>query len=227
MVFDEVATSPAFVSRSQFYNAFVNAKANLPFPDNTTHLDIFQYPTFINSAILIGEIGTAEELAMYFAQVLYETNGLAFRLVPPCSSLGNCTTCRLYTDRFVNNTGGAPGRNYYGRGHLWLQGASEYRAASRDLFQDERLLLRQPDLLVSSVEAAWAAAAWKWKTRIRPLLGGSNAFGLATKALRPWHCNGGIEDEQGAQAQAAFNIYVAVLAIFSPDSTANQAGCYK
>jgi hypothetical protein len=226
LVFDEVAMSPAFVSRSQFYNAFINAKHEFPFPDNTTIPDIHQYPMFINNAILIANINSTVELAMFYAQVLYETNGLAFRIVPPCSSLGNCTTCKNYTEAFVNNTGGAPGRNYYGRGHLMIQDAQEYSAVSQGLFNDTRLL-DHPNILVASREAAWASAAWRWKTKISPLLSGSDAFGLTTKYLRPNDCRRRLNQKQSQAAKSAFHIYTSVLQAFSPNSTANSAGCYR
>ena len=225
MIFDEVATSPAFVSRTQFYNAFTNAKYSFPFPSNTSTLDINHYPMFINNAILIGGIQSTTELAMFYAQVLYETNGLAFRIVPPCSALGNCTTCKNYTERFVNNTGGMPGRNYYGRGHLMIKDASEYAAVSQGLFNDSRLLVH-PNILVTSLEAAWAAAAWKWKSKIRPLVSGSDAFGLSTKYLRPFDCQVHQHQNQTKAADTAFNIYNSVLQIFAPNATANSAGCY-
>ncbi len=225
LVFDEVATSSAFVNRAQFYNAFINAKHSFPFPDNTTTLDIHQYPLFINSAILLANITSTQELAMFYAQVLYETNGLAYRIVPPCSALGDCTTCKNYTEKFVNNTGGVPKRNYYGRGHLMIQDVQEYQSASQDLFNDTRLL-NHPDTLVSSLEAAWATAAWKWNTKIRPLISGSDAFGLTTKYLRHMDCAVRMDQSQTTAAETAFHIYTAVLQVFAPNATANAAGCY-
>lgn len=225
MVFDEAATSPAFISRSQYYNAFMMAQPYLPFPKNVSALDIFSYPSFINTAVLIANISSQQEMAMYLAQVIYETNGLTFRVVPPCSSLSNCTVCSNYTSKHVNNTGGVDGINYYGRGHLYIQNASEYLAVSQALFNDDSLL-RNPNFLVNSYSVAWATAAWKWKTYVKPVLGGSDAFGLTTKYLRPADCAVPQNGNQTQQATTAFQIYEQVLSAIQPNLTANSAGCF-
>lgn len=225
MVFDEAATSPAFISRSQYYNAFMMAQPYLPFPKNVSALDIFSYPSFINTAVLIANISSQQEMAMYLAQVMYETNGLTFRVVPPCSSLSNCTVCSNYTSQYVNNTGGVDGINYYGRGHLYIQNASEYLAVSQALFNDDSLL-RNPNFLVNSYPVAWATAAWKWKTYVKPVLGGSDAFGLTTKYLRPADCAVPQNGNQTQQATTAFQIYEQVLSAIQPNLIANSAGCF-
>lgn len=224
LVFDSVASSPAFVSRTQFVEAWNAAVPYLPKPANATQLNVFEYPTFMNTAVLVGNINNTTQLAMYFAQVLYETNGLSIKQVLPCSRLGNRDACSDYVEKNVNNVGGyCDCVNYRGRGRLFIEDVETYKSASNALFGDADILYQNPDHVLKYPEVAWATAAWNWATNVGSLIGTSDAFGLTTKFLRPNDCYSNTTPSD--ESSMAFNIYQQVLSVFDPDRVANPAGC--
>ena len=179
MIFDSVASSPAFISRTQ--------------------------------------------LAMYFAQILYETNGLSINQAMPCSRLGSRSACSDYIAKRVNNTGAYCGcTDYRGRGRLMVEDADTYKSVSNALFNND-ILFEHPDHVQKYPQVAWATAAWNWATNVGALIGSSDAFGLTTKFLRPNDCYSNTETSD--ESSTAFNIYQQVLSIFDPDRVANPAGC--
>lgn len=223
LIFDSVASSPAFISRTQFVEAWHAAVPYLPKPANATKLNILEYPYFMNTAVLIGKINNTTQLAMYFAQILYETNGLSINLVMPCSRLGNREACSDYISKQVNNTGSYCGcTDYRGRGRLLIEDSDTYKSASNFLFGTD-IIFEHPDHVQKYPQVAWATSAWNWATNVGDLIGSSDAFGLTTKFLRPNDCysNTVTSDE----SSTAFNIYQQVLSVFDPDRVANPAGC--
>lgn len=223
MIFDSVAKSPAFVSTAQFVDAWNAAIPFLQKPENVTRLNILQYPNFMNTAVTIGKINNATQLAMYFAQILYETNGLTISSVMPCSKFGDSAACSDYSAANVNNSGGyCPCVDYHGRGKLFIENANDYKAASQAVFNSD-IIFRNPSHVAKYPQVGWATSAWNWATNVGSLIGSSDAFGLTTKFLRPNDC--AQSEGQSDAATKAFQIYQQVLAVFDPEKVANQAGC--
>lgn len=223
LIFDSVASSPAFVSRTQFVDAWNAAVPYLPKPENVTRLNILHYPLFMNSAVTVGNINNVTQLAMYFSQILYETNGLSIVNVMPCSRFGDSASCASYIAANVNNTGGyCECVDYHGRGKLFIENASDYKAASQALFNSD-IIYENPDHVAKYPQVAWATAAWNWATNVGSLIGSSDAFGLTTKFLRPNDCS--VSQGQTDAALSAFNIYQQVLSVFDPDRVPNSSGC--
>lgn len=226
LIFDSVAQSPAFISRTQFVEAWTASLPYLPVPNNVTFLSPMEYPLFMNSAVMVGNINNATQLAMYFAQVLYETNGLSISTVVPCSRFGNSQACTQYNSINVNNTDASQGPNgtlfkYHGRGRLFIQNVDAYKDASQALYGSD-ILYRNPHYLNTRPNVAWSTSAWNWYKTVGSVIGNSDAFGLSTKFLRPGDCSSGSHRKN---ADAAFNIYQQVLAVFDPDRVANGSGC--
>lgn len=223
LIFDSVASSPAFISRTQYVEAWNAAVPYLQKPANATQLNVFEYPYFMNTAVMIGKINNATQLAMYFAQILYETNGLSISQVMPCSRLGNPDSCSDYVSNKVNNTGAyCDCVDYRGRGRLYIEDADTYKSASNALFGND-IIFEHPDHVQKYSQVAWATAAWNWATNVGALIGTSDAFGLTSKFLRPNDCYSTTVTSD--ESSTAFNIYQQVLSIFDPDRVANPAGC--
>ena len=226
LIFDSVAQSPAFISRSQFVEAWTASLPYLPIPNNVTFLNPMEYPLFMNTAVMVGNINNATQLAMYFAQILYETNGLSITSSVPCSRFGNQQACQEYNSINVNNTNAYQGANgttfqYYGRGKLFIQNVGTYTDASQALYGND-ILYKHPFSLNLRPNVAWATSAWNWATSVGSVIGNSDAFGLTTKFLRPGDCSKG---QSSDNANIAFNIYQQVLSVFDPDRVANPSGC--
>lgn len=230
LVLDEVASSPAFITRTQFVEAWNAAIPYLPKPDNVTHLDVSHYPLFLNSAVKIGKINNTTQLAMYLAHIFYQTNGLSVRQVMPCTRFGTKEACRQYIGINVNNTGAFNNTftgklaDYRGRGFLFLENVDSYTSASHDIYGND-MLYKFPNLVAHHPEIAWATSAWTWNKRVGSLVGSSDAFGLSTKFLRPGDCSNSANQQMSDNARMAFNIYQQILGIFDSDREANAAGC--
>lgn len=227
LIFDNVASSRAFISRTQFVEAWNAALPYLPKPDNVTHFDVGQYPHFMNSAVTIGNINNATQLAMYFAHILYATNGLSVNQVMPCTKFGSRVACKEYININVDNTGAfndtMTGKlaDYRGRGFLFLENVKSYKDASKYLYGND-ILYKYPHLVSQNPSISWATSAWTWNTRVSSLVGSTDAFGLTTKFLRPGDCS---STKLSDNAKLAFDIYQQVLSVFDPDQIANAAGC--
>lgn len=58
----------------------------------------------------------------------------------------------------------APNQHYFGRGYIQLSWCYNYRAASHDLFNDDRLI-SDPDMVAREENLAWNTAYWFWKVQ--------------------------------------------------------------
>ena len=99
-----------------------------------------------------------------------------------------------------------------------------YKAASSDLFNDDRLYT-DPDQVATNDDIAWAVSFWFWKTNVHSLPGVSDGeFGVTTKAINgALECSGSNYDT----AKKRFEIYKIVLTAFNIDEEANENGCYQ
>ncbi len=222
LVLDRVASSPAFITQDQWFAAY---NATLPYLSvplhNISHPHKFisnmSYPSFINYAVTIGNISSVDELAQYYAQILFQSNGFMLSKDPACynETSTNCQALGLQTQAYGVDV------NYYGRGYLWLQGASTYRAANSDLFGHDVTLLVDPNSISKHRSLNFATSAWFWKTFVAP---GRTNYGSTTAVLRPTTCNGSPTNPT-ASSVAAWNVYVAILKVLSPDSTPSSGFC--
>ncbi|KAL1383416.1 hypothetical protein pipiens_013123 [Culex pipiens pipiens] len=106
---------------------------------------------------------TSQEVAMFLAQVIYESNGFYYR-----EEIGGAS--KSY----------AP---YYGRGYIQLTWKYNYQAASRDIFNDDRLV-RDPGMVSRDTTMSMRVSTWFWVKNVRPKGGVSkNNFGLTTRAI--------------------------------------------
>lgn len=96
-----------------------------------------------------GDISTKEEAAMALAQILHESDGLQTRVEyePEDYSQPGCDV---------------PGKVYYGRGYIQLTGCDNYRRASMELYNDDRLH-QDPDLVAREESVAWDVTFHYWK----------------------------------------------------------------
>lgn len=118
-----------------------------------------------------------------------------------------------------------PGQSYYGRGYIQLTWAYNYIAASKDIFNDDRLL-KDPDMVARDDRVAWATAFWFWRKNVKKLEGISRGeFGQSTRMI-----NGILECDNGPNVKKAkirFELYKKILKEFNVKETPNEAGCYE
>lgn len=222
LLLDRVTSSPAFITQDQWYLAY---NASLPYlatpltniTDHFTYLKNYTYPDFMNYAVTIGNISSIDELAQYYAQMLYQSNGFMLSMDPACynATSANCQALGLNTTVFGVDV------NYYGRGYLWIQGQSAYSSLCRDMFGSDSTLLLYPDALSTHKAVNFATSAWYWRTFVAP---GRTNYGSTTAILRPTTCNGSVTNPTAASV-AAWNVYVAVLKILSPSATPSSGFC--
>ena len=217
------AQSPVFITYNQFNQAVTASLMYLPYPINDTTvmampiLNQYAYPDFMNYAVKIANITTMDEMAMYLAQVLYQSNGLTRNVDPACADpkSSNCATLNLSTNMY-----GVP-VNYYGRGFLWIQGKSAYINCAQDLFGNDSTLITYPDAILESQLINWATTSWYWNRFVQPSV---SSFGSTTKIIRPSQCNGSAAAPT-PELIAAYNIYVAILKILAPMSAPTTYYC--
>ncbi len=115
------------------------------------------------------------------------------------------------------------GKRYWGRGYIQLTWSYNYKAASLDLFNDDRLY-KDPDQVATDDNIAWAVSFWFWKTNVHSYPGVSDGqFGASTRAI-----NGAIEcsGEDITTPQKRFEIYKIVFQAFNIDGEPDETGCY-
>lgn len=205
------------ISKDQFITAWTNGKQHLPDANVSPPTDA-QYQAFIGQAESAGGITTPMELAMFLAEIMWESGGLVYKSELACGASGATPNCPgSYQDAT-----GLPGKYYFGRGYIQLSWGANYKAASQALFGDDRLL-QDPDQVASNEDYAWAVSFWFWKANVKPALGDSDKFGLATKAI-----NGALEcGGYNEKAHKRFLVYSEVLKVFDPSKTPTEAGCYN
>lgn len=132
------------------YNEFSNAVVTNGYPSPSQTV----YNAFVQG-LPKGSISTKEEAAMALAQMLHESDGLRAKKEYACVETG-CPG--QYTDPSCD----APGQRYFGRGYIQLTWCTNYRAASKDLFNNNSLVTN-PESVATNENLAWDTAFWFWK----------------------------------------------------------------
>lgn len=154
------------------------------YPGAGNRADVFVTP--LNDAMLHWQIDAPKRIAAFLAQVGHESGQLRY-----VKELGSDRYLSRYdTGSLALRLGNTPeadgdGQFYCGRGLIQVTGRNNYRACSRALFGDERLL-ELPQLLE---QPRWAAesAAWFWHSRGLNALADRGEFNRITR-----HINGGL-----------------------------------
>jgi predicted chitinase len=197
------------ITLTQFNNA-VTANG-YPAPGAAKH------QIFVNSAHK-GLIATKQEAAMALAQFLHESDGLRAKREYACET----TQC---PGSYATPGCDARDQYYYGRGYIQLSWCYNYRPASLDLYNDERLVYN-PDLVADDEQTAWDTAFWYWKTSVHNQAGVSDGkFGITT-----WAINGALECWGGYhvdRARARYEIYKKIRAAFGLQGPGIESGCYN
>ncbi|RNA42025.1 chitinase 4-like [Brachionus plicatilis] len=180
---------------------FINAVKSAGYPEPNEE----KFHNLVSQAESAGGITSKKELAMFLAQILWESDGLQAKIEYACSGPSGCP----YS---YKSSSDEPGKQYFGRGYIQLTYSGNYRAASYDLFKDDRLV-KNPDLIAENDDVSWATAFWFWKTNVGYYSGVEQGkFGVTTKAI-----NGALEcsGSDSRIAKSRFKIYSKVLNAFN------------
>ncbi|XP_037038177.1 chitinase 1-like isoform X2 [Bradysia coprophila] len=198
------------VSFDEFANAVVNSNG-YPRPSEA------QYNAFIQG-LPKGLIATKQEAAMALTQFLHESDGLRAKREYRCQDSG-CP------GEYVTSGCDGPNQRYYGRGYIQLTWCYNYRAASQDLYNDNRLV-SDADMVARDENVAWNTAFWFWKANVHNIAGvADGAFGVTTRAI-----NGGLECNNSAGhpiARQRYAMYGRVRAAFGLGGPGSEWGCYN
>ena len=137
------------------YDQFVAAVKNNGFESPS----LAKYNAFIESANYAG-IDSVDELAKYLAHILHESGG--FRYKEEIAFAGSTHNPPGYT-----GDPSRPNKSYHGRGYIQLTHAYNYRAASKDIFGNENILLDNPERVANEEVLAFKTAGWFWKVDVR------------------------------------------------------------
>lgn len=94
---------------------------------------------------------------MALAHFLHESDGLRAKREYRCQGSG-CP------GEYETLGCDAAGQRYFGRGYIQLTWCYNYRAASQDLFSDNRMIV-DADMVARDENLAWDTAFWFWKVR--------------------------------------------------------------
>ncbi|XP_037024112.1 endochitinase At2g43610-like isoform X8 [Bradysia coprophila] len=200
----------ALVSFDEFVNAVVNSNG-YPRPNEA------QYNAFIQG-LSKGLIATKQEAAMALTHFLHESDGLLAKREYRCQDNG----CPGEYETIGCDD---PFQRYFGRGYIQLSWCYNYRAASQDLFNDNRLV-NDADMVARDENLAWDTAFWFWKINVHNVPGVSDgAFGVTTRAI-----NGGLECNNSAGhpiARRRYEMYGRIRAAWGLSGPGAEWGCYN
>lgn len=193
LVLVAVSSAQAVITWNEFQRSLtVNGYSEAPYN---------YYEVIMRDACSRGGICTKLEMAMFLAQIYHESGGLVHRKeLNPWPDYGY----------------------YYGRGFIQLTWDYNYRAASRALYGDDRLL-HNPDLVLAD-DVSWLVSFWYWSANVHNAPGVQQGqFGAATNAI-----NGALECRGAYQATAKkrFEMYKRIFQAFGLSGTPNENGCY-
>ncbi|KAJ1733822.1 hypothetical protein LPJ72_002670 [Coemansia sp. Benny D160-2] len=165
-----------------------------------------------------GDISSAEEAAMFLANILWESDGL--RAKEEYSCVDNPDQC-AQTYKTAEDTAG---KTYWGRGYIQLTWQYNYKAASEGLYGDDRLV-SDPEMVSTDEDTAWGVSFWYWKANVHSdAKVQAGQFGASINDI-----NGALECKGAAQdkAKKRYEMYKPILAIFAPDVQPIESGCYN
>lgn len=138
-------TSTLYISYTNFLRGFINTQGlfnrTAPIPSNVT------YAAFMDTIVTDGFIHNKNELSAFMACALVASKGL--------TQIKENNTSTM--DEFT--------RTFFRRGYLGIKGMEEYKEASLDLFQDQRLL-EAPELVIQNEKTNWKVSLWKWNNSL-------------------------------------------------------------
>lgn len=148
----------------------------------------------LSKAMEGGQINTRLRMAAFLAQIGHESGSLVY-----VKELGGASYFQKYEGRKdLGNTQPGDGPKFAGRGLIQVTGRTNYLAASKALFGDDRLL-KTPELLE---QPEWAAesAVWFWSSRNLNALADADRFTDLTKRINGG--TNGLEDRKARYRQA-------------------------
>lgn len=136
-------TSDIYISYTLFLRGFINTQGlfnrTAPVPGNLT------YAAFMDVVAQGGSIKSRNELSAFVAHAVVASKGLTRVRDSNTNIFDELTT-----------------RSYCSRGYLGLEGITQYKDASLDLFNDQRLL-EAPELILQDETINWKTSLWNWK----------------------------------------------------------------
>lgn len=102
------------ITPEEFFKAAIVAGYREPSPA--------QYHYLVTQAESAGGITTKRELAMFFTQILWESDGLRAKREYACMNINGCPESYRSGDDL-------PGKQYYGRGYIQLTWSGNYKTA--------------------------------------------------------------------------------------------------
>lgn len=126
------------------------------------------------------------ELAQFMAQMHHETGGFTKMIEIGSQRQISQKYDRKYNPelaKILGNTQIGDGWRFRGRGYIQLTGRENYTRASREIFDDDRLL-RNPDLAAVPAIAA-NIALWYWSARVQPNVSNFSDTAQVTRPINP------------------------------------------
>ncbi|RNA07089.1 chitinase 4-like [Brachionus plicatilis] len=196
------------------FDEFKNSLLMNNFSEPTWH----QYANFTFYLKITNSIQTKREAGMFLAQIIHESMGLKFKKEIVCKK-NECAGSYPVTPGIGN-----PHKFYYGRGYIQLTWDFNYKEASFDLFNDDRLI-QDPDQVADKEEVSWLSAFWFWETKVSIDTGVKMGnFGSSTNRIN------GILECRGhnlEKARKRFEYYTTILKIFEINEKPKESGCYN
>lgn len=189
---------------------FVNAVKNSGYSEPTEN----QFKSFAKG-IDSKTFSSKREVAMFLAQILWESDGLRAKSEIRCA--GNQCVGEY------RSPGDPENKFYYGRGYIQLTWSYNYKSASQEIFNNLSLY-ENPDQVATNEDISWGVSFWFWRANVHSDPGVQQGqFGASTKKI-----NGGLEcgaNTSNGKAEKRFQIYTKVLKSFGIKENPDPAGC--
>lgn len=133
------------------------------------------YAPHLGAAMDEYAIDTPARQAAFLAQVAHESGELRY--------VRELADGRAYEGRRdLGNTQPGDGMRFKGRGLIQITGRANYRDLSRSMYDDERVLLDEPEQLERPRQACFSAA-WFWWSRQLNVLADAGEFRAITRRI--------------------------------------------
>lgn len=152
------------------------------------------------------------EQAMFLAHVVYGTLGLQYLEEIACK--GNTTATET-----------CPYGKYYARGYIQLAWEFNYRDASKDIYGNGDVLVKNPEL-VAKEEDAWRTAFWFWNRKVRPVIMAKEVLSKVSFGHTIAIINGPNECPDKANAKKRLKVFNAIKKLWNiPGPEGTMVGC--